>query len=198
MTEANTDRLTILSDMDGARSALRALLASATPSDLRRLSAGTRWTNEQLLYHMVFGFMVVQALMVLVRLFGRLPGWAGRCFAGALNAGARPFHVVNYWGSRLGATVYSHRRMAAKLDKVVDTLQRRLLRELDTDLQRSMSFPTRWDPFFKPTMTLADVYRYPVPHVGPAGFDHPGLDSAAAPGHQGLHSVPRYGFTVRV
>jgi hypothetical protein len=27
-----------------------------------------------------------------------------------------------------------------------------------------MSFPTRWDPFFKETMTLADVYAYPVAH----------------------------------
>ena len=27
-----------------------------------------------------------------------------------------------------------------------------------------MSFPTRWDPFFTPTMTLAEVYHYPTQH----------------------------------
>jgi hypothetical protein len=27
-----------------------------------------------------------------------------------------------------------------------------------------MAFPVRWDPFFKPVMTLADVYHYPTQH----------------------------------
>ncbi len=31
-------------------------------------------------------------------------------------------------------------------------------------LERAMDFPTRWDPFFKARMTLADVYAYPVLH----------------------------------
>ena len=31
-------------------------------------------------------------------------------------------------------------------------------------LALSMSFPTRWDPFFKPTMNLAEVYHYPTQH----------------------------------
>ena len=29
---------------------------------------------------------------------------------------------------------------------------------------RSMSYPTPWDPFVQPTMTLADVYHYPTQH----------------------------------
>jgi hypothetical protein len=27
-----------------------------------------------------------------------------------------------------------------------------------------MHYPTRWDPFFTPYMTLADVYRFPTRH----------------------------------
>ena len=27
-----------------------------------------------------------------------------------------------------------------------------------------MPFPTTWDPYFEPYMTLADVYAYPVLH----------------------------------
>jgi hypothetical protein len=27
-----------------------------------------------------------------------------------------------------------------------------------------MAFPTRWGPFFKDRMTVADVYRYPTQH----------------------------------
>ena len=34
---------------------------------------GTRWTSEQLLFHMVFGYMIVQRLLILVKVFSRLP-----------------------------------------------------------------------------------------------------------------------------
>ena len=34
---------------------------------------GTRWTNEQLSFHMVFGYMIVHRLLILVKLFSRLP-----------------------------------------------------------------------------------------------------------------------------
>jgi hypothetical protein len=39
---------------------------------------GTRWTNEQLLFPMVFGYMVVQRLLILMRMLGRLPEPASR------------------------------------------------------------------------------------------------------------------------
>jgi hypothetical protein len=108
--------------------------------------------------------MVTRALIVLVRIFGRLPPPASILFAAILNRAARPFHAVNYWGSRAGVLVYNRHRMAAKLDRVVDALQRRLQRERSADLRRAMSYPTLWDPYFKPCMTLADIYRYPVQH----------------------------------
>jgi hypothetical protein len=31
-------------------------------------------------------------------------------------------------------------------------------------LERGMHYPTRWDPFFKDYMTLADVYLFPTQH----------------------------------
>jgi hypothetical protein len=89
-----------------ACSTLGGTLAHASDEDLRRRSTGTRWTNEELLFHMVFGYMVVLALLPLVRTFGRLPPSVGK----------------------------------------------------------TMAFPTRWDPFFTQSMTLADVYAYPTLH----------------------------------
>ncbi|MEW2354548.1 hypothetical protein [Spirillospora sp. NPDC029432] len=53
----------------------------ATAADLARRSDGTRWTNEQLLFHMVFGYMIVLRLLVLVRLIDRLPMPVGRALA---------------------------------------------------------------------------------------------------------------------
>ena len=85
-------------------------------------------------------------------------------FAAVLDFATVPFDAVNYWGSRCGATVFDHRRMGPKLDRVVASLQRHLRRESAADLARSMSYPTRWDPFFTPTMTLADIYHYPTRH----------------------------------
>lgn len=156
---------------------LQACLAAATPEWLRRRSGGTRWSNEELLYHMVFGYVVVLALLPLVRVFGRLPPPVNRGFAWLLDAGTVPFDVVNYWGSKAGARVYNHRRMAAKLRRVTAALERRLAGETAGHLGRSMSFPVRWDPFFRPTMSLADVYAYPVDH-----FDfHAGQLSPDAP-----------------
>lgn len=61
---------------------------------------------------MVFGYMVVRALLPLVKIFGRLPPAVGRGFARLLNAGTPPFDVVNYWGSRAAARLFNRRRMA--------------------------------------------------------------------------------------
>ncbi|MGW0207677.1 DinB family protein [Streptomyces sp. NPDC003233] len=140
------------------------LLESATAEDLRRRSKGTRWTNEQLLYHMLFGYMVVRALLPLVRMFGRLPLGVSGVWVGLLDVSTGPFDVINYLGAVGGARVYDHRRMGAKLDRTLAALHRRVDAESDRELARKMRFPTRWDPFFKDVMTLEEVYRYPTRH----------------------------------
>ena len=143
---------------------LDAWLGSASAEDLRRRSNGTKWTNEELLFHMVFGYMVVRALLPLVGIVSRLPAPAGRAFATVLNAGTLPFDVVNYWGSRAASLVFNRRRMGRKLARTTASLSRRLERETSGSLSRSMPFPDRWDPFFTPLMTLNDVYAYPTLH----------------------------------
>lgn len=154
----------ILSEYGRARAELGIWLENATPADLRRTSKGIRWTNEELLFHMVFGYMVVRALLPLVHIISLLPRPVGKAFAALLNAGTRPFDVVNYWGSRGAALFYNKRRMARKMDKTIAAITRRLKRESPASLARSMPFPDQWDPFFTPSMTLNDVYAYPTKH----------------------------------
>ncbi len=113
---------------------------------------------------MVFGYMVVQRLLVLVRVLGRLPDPVSRVFARALNSATRPFHTINYYGSCAAALVYNRHRMGAKLDRVIASLQRQLDRVHDEAFRRGMHYPTRWDPFFNDYMTLEDIYRYPGQH----------------------------------
>jgi hypothetical protein len=159
------DRTALATDIERARAEFHRLLVDAERHDAWTKSThGTRWTSEQLLFHMVFGYMVVERLIILVKVFGRLPDRVGRVFARILNAATRPFHVINYYGSCAAALVYNRRRMGAKLDRVIASLQGKLARESDDALRRGMHFPTRWDPFFNDYMTLEDIYRYPGQH----------------------------------
>ncbi len=159
-----TDRSGITADYRRACRELETTLARAGDAELRRRSTGTRWSNEELMFHMVFGYMVVQALLPLVRFFGHLPVPVGRAFSRLLNAGTRPFDAVNYWGSRAAELVYNRDRMVGKLERVTASLARSLARETEKSLSLQMAFPTGWDPFFAPTMTVAEVYAYPTLH----------------------------------
>lgn len=167
MTNSNNriDRREIAADLERAQAQFHRLLADAERHHAWRTpTRGTRWTNEQLLFHMVFGYMVVRRLLILVRGFSRLPDGANRVFARALNAATAPFHVINYYGSCAAARVYDRRRMGTKMDRVIAALQRTIARESDDTLRSGMHFPTRWDPFFTDYMTVQDVYRYPGRH----------------------------------
>lgn len=66
------DRAAIAGELERTRVQLHRLLADASDTSLRSRSAGTRWTNEQLLFHMVFGYMVVAALLPWC-------GWSAGC-----------------------------------------------------------------------------------------------------------------------
>jgi hypothetical protein len=98
---------------------------------LRRPSHGTRWTNEQLLFHMLFGYLIMRALLTLVRLFSRFPAGVSRTYARFLNAATTPFDAVNHVGSSLGGTYLGRDRMAAMFDRVITVLHRRLDTETD-------------------------------------------------------------------
>ena len=74
----------IRQELEEARHTFHQLVRDATAEDLRRPSQGTRWTNRQLLFHMVFGYLIVRTLLPLVHTLGR-HGWSRR-FAIALNA----------------------------------------------------------------------------------------------------------------
>ncbi|WP_324651442.1 DinB family protein [Georgenia sp. H159] len=161
------DRAGIAAELERARADLHALLATASPAQLRAGSEGTRWTNEQLLFHMVFGFLVVRRLVPLVRFVSLLPEPVGRRFAHLLNAGQRPFHLINYLGSCGATLVFNHRRMGSLCDRTIAALTLRLHTEHERTLARGMPFPTSWDPYFSDVMTLAEVYAYPVQH-----YDH--------------------------
>jgi hypothetical protein len=63
----------IVAEMERARADFHRLLDNATSAGLRAGTDGTKWTNEQLLFHMLFGYLLVHNLLILVKAFTRLP-----------------------------------------------------------------------------------------------------------------------------
>jgi hypothetical protein len=164
ITVDTVDRETVYEELRRARVTFRRLVEEARPDDLARGSSGTRWTNQQLLFHMLFGYLLTRPLIVLAGMFARLPVSASRVFAGLLDDVTGPFHWVNYLGSCAGARVFPLRRMPGKLDQVTVALERRLRAETSARLRSGMHYPVRWDPFFRDFMTLADLYHCPTQH----------------------------------
>jgi hypothetical protein len=161
------DRRDLDADLERVAIDFHDLLGTVTVVELRDPTTGTKWTNEELLFHMLFGFLLARTLLVLVKAFARLPAAVSRAFATALNAGTRPFHVVNYLAALPGPRVLSGRTMGKLMDHTIRHLRAHLERESERSLALAMHFPVGWDPYFKNVMTVADVYAYPTQH-----YDH--------------------------
>ncbi len=86
------DSTEIISEMQRAQADFHQLISEASAGDLRRRSHGTRWTNRQLLFHMVFGYVIVRTLLPLVHVLGRLG--CSRRFAATLNPAFRVNRLV--------------------------------------------------------------------------------------------------------
>ena len=170
---AALDRAAVRAEMDQARADFRRLIGDATPADLRRPSDGTRWTNQQLLFHMLFGYLIVRALLVLVRVFGLLPDGASKAFARLLDSAHRPFDLINYLGSCAGARIIPPRRMTRMLDHVIAALQQHLERETEIRAAPRHALPHYLGPVLR---QLHDPRRHlPLPH--------PALPLPPAPAH---------------
>lgn len=59
-------RTKIYAELDRVRDDFRGLLDSATVGELRQPTNGTKWNNEQLLFHMLFGYLLVRNLRLIV------------------------------------------------------------------------------------------------------------------------------------
>jgi hypothetical protein len=54
------DRQAVHDELDRVQADFHRLLSQATAASLARRTDGTKWTNEQLLFHMLFGYMIVR------------------------------------------------------------------------------------------------------------------------------------------
>lgn len=172
------DRQATGHELEQAQLTFHQLLDNATVLELSSSSNGTRWTNGELLFHMYFGYLIVLRLRILVLAFGRAPNPVSRVFSGALEAATKPFHQINYLASVVGDRIVGPARLGPAFDRVILRLLRHMETDSDEDLARGMHYPPSWDPYFKPYMTLADVYHYPTDH-----FEHHRRQLTLGPNH---------------
>ena len=154
----------IHAELKTTHATFHALLDSLSESDLRKKSINPGWTNGEILAHMTFGFIILNALLPMARLWGRLPRRASRIFAWILNAFTGSFNWINALGARLQARVFTYKRIGTIYDWVYFSLVKKINSIKDDEWERGMYYPTRWDSNFSDFMTIEKLFHYPVIH----------------------------------
>lgn len=157
-------RETLRAEMKTTRIKFHALLASLSEQDFQKQSLNPGWTNGEILAHMTFGFIVIDVLLPLARLWGRLPKASSKWFAWLLNVFTGPFNWFNAWGARGQGKVFTRQRIEKIYDRVYFSLVDKINAIEDDEWERGMYYPTQWDPDFDDFMTLEKLFHYPVTH----------------------------------
>jgi hypothetical protein len=79
------------------------MVASISEREWTEPSQNPGWTNGQIVFHILLGFILVVPLARLLVFFGRLPASYSRIFAGILNLSTPLFNRINAMGPRAGA-----------------------------------------------------------------------------------------------
>ena len=147
-----------------ARVEFHRLLESLSEQDLQKQSLNPGWTNGEILAHITFGFLIINVLLPMARLWGRLPRGSSKWFARLLNALTGPFNWVNALGARGQGKVFTHRRIGKIYDRVHVSLLKKIESIREEEWEHGMYYPTRWDSNFDEFMTLEKLFHYPVTH----------------------------------
>jgi hypothetical protein len=151
-------------ELETSRASFHSLLASLSVQDFQRQSLNQGWTNGEILAHITFGFMIVNILLPLARVWGRLPKGSSRSFAWLLNALTGPFNWFNAIGARGQGKIFTPERAGRIFDRVHFSLLKKVNSIQDQEWKHGMYYPTKWDANFDEFMTLEKLFHYPVKH----------------------------------
>lgn len=157
-------RNSIRTELESTRATFHTLLGSLTEEDLRECSHNPGWTNGEILAHMTFGFIVINVLLPMARLWGCLPKGSSKWFAWLLNSLTGLFNWVNALGARFQGRVFNYERVGSVYDWVHASLLNQVDSIKDNEWQHGMYYPTKWDANFDEFMTLEKLFHYPVIH----------------------------------
>ncbi len=154
----------IRSELESARSTFHELLNSLSDKDLQKKSHNPGWTNREILFHMLLGFIVIDMLLPMVKMFGRLPPVYSKIFANILNFSTPVFNVVNAFGARMGGRIFSKHFLEKKFDGVIQNLLKKLEVVKNDEWEQGMYYPNKWDGLFGEYMTIKKLFHYPTTH----------------------------------
>jgi len=162
--ETASKREEVLVQLNAARVGFHVLLNSLSEQDYRKQSLNPGWTNGEILAHMTFGFIIVNILLPMARVWGRLPKGSSKWFAWFLNIFTGPFNWFNALGARGQGRVFTHQRIGKIYDRAHDSLLKKINSIQDNEWEHGMYYPTKWDSDFDEFMTLEKLFYYPVTH----------------------------------
>jgi len=162
--EPETTKEAVRAEIESTRTTFHALLDSLAEEDLHKQSLNPGWTNGETLAHMTFGFIILNALLPMVRIWGRLPKGSSKPLAWMLNIFTLPFNWINAIGARMQGRVFTYQRIGKLYDRVYFSLLSQVNSMQTDDWDRGMYYPTRWDSNFDEFMTLEKLFHYPVVH----------------------------------
>jgi hypothetical protein len=154
----------IHSEFEATRSSFHSLLDSLAEADWHRPSLNPGWTNGEILAHMLFGFIILNVLLPLARVWGRFPESSSKPLAWLLNVATAPFNWFNALGARMQGRVFTHKRIGEQFDRVYASLLKKATSIKDEEWGRGMYYPTKWDSNFSEFMTIEKLLHYPVIH----------------------------------
>ena len=154
----------ILDELQTAHTDFHQLLDSLSTDEFDKQSLNPGWTNGEIMAHMTFGFIIVNVLLPMARLWGRLPKGSSKWFAGLLNALTVPFNWINGLGARGQGNFFTYKRVEKIYDKAYYSLLKKINSIKDDEWEHGMYYPAKWDPNFSEFMTLEKLFHYPVQH----------------------------------
>jgi hypothetical protein len=157
-------RESILTQLNTARTSFHTLLDSLSEQDFQKQSLNPGWTNGEILAHITFGFIIVNVLLPMARLWGHLPKRSSKWFAWLLNTFTGPFNWINALGARGQGKVFTHHRIGKIFDRAYFSLLKKVDSIQTKEWEQGMYYPTKWDSNFDEFMTLEKLFHYPVIH----------------------------------
>ena len=154
----------IRAELEAARVKFHKALSSLSEKDFQRQSPNAGWTNGEILAHMTFGFIILNVLLPMARLWGRLPRGSSKWFAWLLNAFTGPFNWINALGARGQGKVFTRNTIGKVYDQNYFSLLKKINSIKDDEWEHGMHYPTKWDFNFDEFMTLEKLFHYPVIH----------------------------------
>jgi len=150
--------------LEEARRTFHALLDSMDEEDFQRQSLNPGWTNGEIMAHITFGFMILNSLLPMVRVWSKLPRRFSQAFAAGLNSITTPFNWFNKLGARMQGKVFTCQRIGRQFDRTMDRLLKNLDSVKEWEWERGMAYPVKWDANFDEFMTVEKLFGYPITH----------------------------------